>query len=149
MFAVILYIACCEFAGPINRQAQRFHLLTHVRDIRVCPILWVPANRHRGVLRRHTKRVPAHRVQNVVTCAHLIARDHVAHSVVAHVAHVDATRRVGEHLQNVIFRLGWIALCLEGIRKGPCLLPFRFDGGGVIALHSNVLFARLAPLKYC
>jgi hypothetical protein len=57
----------------------------------------------RGVLRRHAEGVPAHRVQHGVAARAHEAGDHVAHGVVAHVAHVDAPRGVGEHLEDVVF----------------------------------------------
>jgi uncharacterized pyridoxal phosphate-containing UPF0001 family protein len=57
---------------------------------------------HRGVLGRHAEGVPAHRVQHVEAAGALVARDDVAHRVVAHVAHVDAPRRIGEHFEHVV-----------------------------------------------
>ena len=59
---------------------------------------------HGGVLGRHAEGVPAHRMQHVEALGALVPRDHVAHGVVAHVAHMDAPRRIGEHLQDVVFR---------------------------------------------
>ena len=69
---------------------------------------------HRGVLGRQAERVPAHRMQHVEALRALVARDHVAERVVAHVAHVDAARRIGEHLEHVVFGPGRIVRRREG-----------------------------------
>ena len=43
-------------------------------------------------------------MQHVEALRALVARDHVAHRVVAHMAHMDAARRIGKHLEHVVFR---------------------------------------------
>ena len=48
---------------------------------------------------------------------------HVAHRVVADVAHVDAPRRIGEHLQHVGLGLGARAVGDEAALLVPPLLP--------------------------
>ena len=135
LLAVVFGIAGGELAAPVDGQAQRFHLRAHVRDVLIGPVLGVAANRHRGVFGRHAESVPAHRVQHVEALGHLVARDHVAHRVVAHMPHVDASRRIGEHFQHVIFRLGRLAARHGAEQAGavPGCLPFRFDLGGIIA----------------
>ena len=82
---------------------------------------------HCGVFGGHAKGIPAHRVQNIVPCGQFITRDYVAHGVVAHVAHMDATGRVGEHFQHIVFRLGFVALGFEHLGLVPGGLPFCFD----------------------
>ena len=98
LLAIVLWIAGCEFTGPIDGQAQRLHLSTHVGDIVVGPCFGVTTNCHRSVFRRHAECIPTHWVQDVVTGADLIPRDYVAHGVVAHVTHVDASRWIWKHL---------------------------------------------------
>ena len=63
----------------------------------------------------------------------------VAHGVVAHVAHVDAPRRVREHLQHVIFRPRVVVFGREDAALGPDLLPAGLGLAGVVAL----VFARI------
>ncbi len=145
LLAVVFGIAGCELTAPVDRQAKRFHLAAHVGDVLVCPILGVAARCHRGVFRGHTKCVPAHWVQDVVTRRHFETRYHVAHGVVPHVTHMDAARRVGEHLEHVVFRLCLIAFCGEYASLFPGGLPFLFDISGGIAGHRSVLWDMETP----
>ncbi len=88
-----------------------------------------------GVLRRQAERVPAHRMQDVEALGALIAGDDIAHRIVAHMAHMDAPRRIREHLQDVIFRAGFIDRGDEAIPGGPSRLPFAFCFQEIISRH--------------
>ena len=72
---------------------MRLELAAHGGDVVVGPGAGMDLLVHRRVLGRQAEGVPAHRVQHVEAARPLVARDHVAHRVVAHVAHVDAPRR--------------------------------------------------------
>ena len=135
LLAIVFGITGGKFAGPINRQAQRLHLAAHVVDVAVGPILWVSANGHRSVFGRHPECIPTHRVQHIVPCRDLIAGDHIAHGVIADVAHVDAPRGIREHLKHIILRLVSGADRLEHFVFFPGLLPAGFDLGGGISGH--------------
>ena len=135
LLAIIFGIAGGEFAGPVDRQAQRLHLAAHVLDVVIGPVARVAADRHRGVFRRHPEGVPAHRVQYIVPCGHLVARHHVAQRVIAHMAHVDAARRIGEHFQHIILGAAFVALGLEYSGLVPGILPAGFKIGGGITGH--------------
>ena len=58
---------------------------------------------------------------------------HVAQRVVAHVAHVHAPRRVGEHLELVALGLLALVLGAEGAALLPHLLPVLLAHGRVVA----------------
>src|SRR5262245_51030812 len=90
----------------------------------------------RGVLRRQAEGIPAHGMQHVVALGTHVARDHIAHGVVAHVAHVDAPRRVWEHLKNVVFRPGVVLGGLEDAALLPLRLPM------LLAFRRVVKFGR-------
>mmetsp|Transcript_116 Transcript_116/g.338 ORF Transcript_116/g.338 Transcript_116/m.338 type:complete len:447 (-) Transcript_116:3095-4435(-) len=137
LLAVIFRVTGGKFARPVDGQAQRLHLAAHVGDIVVCPGLGVTANGHGGVFGRHAEGVPAHGVQHVVTGRHLIARNHVAHGVVAHMTHVDAARRVGEHLKHIILGLVIAASGAKDARLVPSGLPAGFDFGGCVGGHGE------------
>ena len=130
LLAVILRVAGGEFARPVDRQAHRPELLAHGLDIGVGPVLGMAAAGHRGVLGGHAEGVPAHRVQHVVPGRQLVARHDVAHRVVADMAHVDAPRGVGEHLQHVVFRAALVPAGAKDAGLAPGLLPARLDLGG-------------------
>ena len=60
------------------------------------------------VLGGKAERVPAERVQDVVSPHHAVSRKRVADAVVAEVAHMDVARRIGEHLEDVVFAF-WLS----------------------------------------
>ena len=127
LLAVVFGVTGRKFAGPVEREPERHHLCLHVCDVLVGPFAGVDFAFHRCVFGRQTKGIPAHRVQYVVPRCHLIPRDHVAHCIVAHVAHVDAPRRIGEHFQHVILGFIGAAIGFEQAGFGPSLLPFAFN----------------------
>src|SRR6266702_113613 len=73
----------------------------------------------------------------------LVAGHHVAHGVVAHVPHMDAPGRVGEHLQHVVF--GTYARGIVRGREDPALvpdfLPARLGVAGVVAFGGHGMAA--------
>ena len=82
------------------------------------------------VLGRKPEGIPSHRMQHVVAVHPHVAGQGVADGVVAHVPHVERTRRIGQHLQDVVLLLARVQT-LGGIEVGivvPALGPFLFDG---------------------
>ena len=126
LLPIIFRIAGGKFARPVDRQAKRLHLRAHIGDIAIGPIFGVAAYCHRGVFSRHSKRIPAHRVQHIMPGADFMAGNHIAHCVIAHMAHMDPPRRIGKHLKHVIFWFALIACGREDASVFPALLPFRF-----------------------
>src|SRR5690606_35074841 len=86
--AVVVGLAGGDFARPVHGQAQRLELGLHVLDVLVGPLGRRHLVLHRGVFRRHAEGVPAHGLQHVLAQHALVAGNHVADGVVAHVAHV-------------------------------------------------------------
>ena len=72
-------------------------------------------------------------MKNVEAARAPIARHHVAHGVVAHMAHMDAPRRIGEHLEHVIFRARIVVLGLEDLRVRPGFPPFGLGFAHVVS----------------
>ena len=134
---VVARVAGRDLARPVERQPHGLELLLHRSDVVVGPALGMDAALERSVLGRKPERVPAHRVQHVEAHGALVAGDHVAHRVVAHVAHVDAPRRIGEHLQHVVFRARVVVAGLEDVPLVPDLLPANFRFAGVVALGTH------------
>ena len=86
--AVVVRLAGGDFTGPIDGQAQALELGLHVVDVLVGPLGRGDVVLHRGVFRRHAEGVPTHGLQDVLAEHALVAGNHVADGVVAHVAHV-------------------------------------------------------------
>src|SRR4029077_18446221 len=74
-----------------------------------------------------------HRVEDVEPARAPIARHHVAHGVVAHMAHVDAPRWIGEHLEHIVFRARIVVFRLEDLRIRPGFSPFGFGFAHVVS----------------
>ncbi|OPZ59574.1 MAG: hypothetical protein BWY87_00937 [Deltaproteobacteria bacterium ADurb.Bin510] len=121
--AVVFGVAGGDLAVPVVAQAQALELDLHVLDVLVGPLAGVHVAGDGGVFGRHAEGVEAHGMQHVETLHALVARHDVADGVVAHVAHVDAARGVGEHLQQVVFGLGGVFGDLEKLVALPGLLP--------------------------
>ena len=131
---VVARIAGGELAAPVERQAHRLELRLHRGDVGVGPGLGMDLLLDRGILGRQAEGVPAHRMQHVEALGALVARDHVALGVVAHVTHVDASRWIGKHLEHVVFRPALIHDGAKGLASVPDLLPLGFGLAEVIAL---------------
>ena len=101
--AVVVGLAGGEFARPVDGETERFQLGFHVVDVAVRPGGGRDLVVHRRIFRRHAEGVPAHRLQHVFAAHPLVAGDDVADGVVAHVPHVQAAGRIGEHRQAVEF----------------------------------------------
>ncbi len=101
---VVLGRAGGQFALPVEGEAQRAQLLLHVGDVVVGPLRRRHAVGHRRILGGQAESVPAHRLEHVES-AHLVETgEHVADGIVAHVAHVQLARGIGQHRQAVVFR---------------------------------------------
>jgi len=81
---------------------------------------------HRGVFGGHSECIPPQRMEHRVAGHRLVAREHVAHRVVADVADVDAPRWIGKHLEHIGFRARIARRrCDERAALVPDLLPVR------------------------
>ncbi len=131
---VVARVAGRDLARPVERQPYRLELRLHGLDVLVGPRPRRDPALHGGVLGRQAEGVPAHRMQHVEAHGALGARHHVAHRVVAHVPHVDAPRRIGEHLQHVVFRPRVVVSRGEDFARVPDFLPAGLGLAGVVAV---------------
>ncbi len=129
---IVIHVTGGELAAPVERQTERLQLIAHHRDVLIGPLLGVHLVLHRRVFRRHAERVPAHRVQHIVAPGALVARDHIAHRVIARVADVNAPGRIGEHLEHIVFRPPVIIAGLEQLCLVPGFLPAGFCDTGIV-----------------
>ena len=146
---VVFRVARRDLAGPVIGKAHALQLLAHRGDVFRGPHRGMDAAGDRRVLGRQAERVPPHRVQHVVALRPAVARDEIAHRVVAHVADMQLPRRVGKHLQHVIFRPGRIVPRLEGAAFAPALLPLRFALAEIVARHAVSRGGTSGAPAYC
>ncbi len=137
-------IAGRDLAAPVQRQAHRLELPLHGGDVLVGPGARMDLVGHGRVFGRHAEGVPAHGVKHVEPAGALVARHHVPHGVVAHMAHVDAPGGVREHLEHVVFCARVVVAGCEHAPLVPYALPAGFRCAGVISLdtHDNCLLLR-------
>ena len=125
-----------HLAPPVVGQPHGLELPAHDGDVVPGPLRRVRALGHGGVLGGHPEGVPAHRVQDIETARAFVAGDDVADGVDAHMAHMDAPRRVGEHLQDVVFRPVAPVVGSEAALGFPRRLPPGLGPSGVVARRS-------------
>ena len=136
--AIVLRRAGRQFTLPVDGETQRLELLFHVRDVVVGPFCRRHVVGHRGVFGGQAESVPSHRLQDIEAAHAVIAGEHVADGVVAHMAHVQLARRIREHGQAVILRFARNIDRAEGLLVLPLFLQLLFDAGGLILrLHEE------------
>jgi hypothetical protein len=148
---VILRVAGRDLAAPVEGEPHRLELRLHGLDVLLGPGERADLALDGGVLGRQPECVPAHGMQHVEAPRPLVARHHVAHRVIAHMAHMDAPRRIGEHLQDVVFRPRILVAGREDLPLVPEFLPTRLRFAGVVALggHRIAVIERLwSGIKY-
>ena len=132
--AVVLRATGGDLALPVVAEAEALQLVLHVVDVLVGPLRRRHLVLDGGIFRRQAECVPAHGLQHVLALHALVAADHVADGVVAHVAHVQAAARVGEHRQAIELFLARLFAGLERLRLLPVLLGLLFYLFGTIVI---------------
>ena len=136
--AVVIGLAGSEFARPVNGKTERFQLVFHVVDVAVGPGGGRDLVVHRRVFRRHAEGVPAHRLQHVFAAHPMVAGDDITDGVVAHVPHVQAAGRIGEHRQAIEFFARGVDHGAESLVFFPGFLNGGFEGLWLILrLHED------------
>ncbi len=138
LMLVIGRIAGRDFTVPIERKPHAFKLRAHGCYIGVSPCRRMGFVGHGCIFCWHAERVPTHRMQDIETACALIARYHVTHGVIAHMAHMNAARWIGKHFKDVVF---WSRIVVFRTKKFFCvpdLLPFPLSFAGVVTLGSHV-----------
>ena len=121
---VIFRLTGGELPTPVEGEAQTLQLRLHVGDVGARPFAGMNLLFHRGVFGGHTEGIPPHRVQHLIPAHSAKPRQHVAHSVVADMADVDAPGWIREHLQHIRARLAARVVGTEALLLVPDVLPF-------------------------
>ena len=134
LMPVIFRVASGELACPVERKSDPLQLRFHRLDIGAGPVAGMNLLLHRSIFSRHSESIPAHRMQHFKPAHRLIARQHIAHRVIADMAHMDAPAGIGEHFQHIAL--------------GLCAIAIGCETGGIVphALPARVGLARLEAL---
>ncbi len=124
-----------ELTVPVIGQAEQAQLVAHDADVLERPVAWVHLVGQGGILGRQAEGVPAHRVQHVEAFGAPVAGDDVADGVVAGMADMEPSRRIGEHLQDVVFRPCRVLDGAEGAALVPDALPPGFGFPEIVSRH--------------
>ena len=135
-----------DLARPVIGQTQRLQLGAHGRDVLISPVGGMDLVGDGGVFRRQAEGVPAHGMQHVEAARPLVAGDHVADRVVAGVADMEASRRVREHLQHVVFGTAGVLGRDEATALVPDRLPLSFGFLGIVPRHQTFLTTPRMPI---
>ncbi len=136
--AVVVRLAGGDFTRPVDGQTQRLELGLHVVDVGVGPRGRRHLVLHGGVFGRQAEGIPAHGLQHVLALHALVARDHVADGVVAHMAHVQLAGRIGEHRQAVELLAAVVFAGGEAAARFPLALGGGFDVlGGILFVQGR------------
>ena len=122
--AVVIGTAGLNLSVPIIRKTH-FPLLTlHVVNIREGPIGRADIILYGSIFCRHTESIKTHRVNNIETGHCLITSQYITYGIIAYMSHMEISRRIREHLQNIVllFILGHLSLI--DIAVSPLGLPF-------------------------
>ena len=134
--AVVFGVAGRDLARPVIGEPHPLQLPAHRRDVLGRPFGRMDVAGDRGVLGRQSERVPTHRVQHVVALGAAVARDEVAHRVVAHVPDMQFAGGIREHFEDIVFwaRLVLVRLEYPALTPGPLPLDLVFTE--VVARHA-------------
>ena len=138
LMLVVTRIAGRELSAPVDGQSHRFELFAHRGDVAVGPLERVDALIAGGIFGGQAECIPTHRMQHVEALRAAKTRDDVAHRVVAHMPDVNASGRIGEHLEHVAFGPPRIGARDKALAGGPDRLPVNFGFLGVVARHPRL-----------
>ena len=110
---IIFGVAGGNFPVPVIGEAKLTQLSAHVIDVVVCPAGRMGVVFDGCVFCRESERVPAHGVQNIKTTETFIACNHIAYGIVAYMAHVNASGRIGKHFQDIVFF--FVTVCTDPV----------------------------------
>jgi len=115
-------------------------LATEVVDVVAGRLPWVLAGLDGVLLGGQAEGVPAHRVQHRVPLQTTIPSHDIRGGVALHMSDVQAgPGGIGEHVQDVVGRVGILGVDLEGLVLLPVVLPLLFDLFVAILGHIGVV----------
>src|SRR5580704_8232652 len=131
--AVIIGVTGGNLAAPVVAESKALQHAAKFSYVRVCPLARMNAILDGRIFRGQSERIPSHRVQDVESAHAFEARHSITDRVVAHVAHVQGSGGIGQHLEEIVF--GARGIAIDGVKRAlllPHFLPFCFDALRVV-----------------
>ena len=125
--SVIINIARRDFPAPVVAEPKAHELLFHLLYVGPSPGRGMYGVLYGRVFSGQPEGVPADGMENVKSPCPFESGDHVSDRIIPHVSHVDSSRWVGEHLENVVLFPGGLLGDLVGIFFRPEILPLFLD----------------------
>ncbi len=121
---VIVRIRGTELTVPVERETDAVQLAAITRHILVGGFLRMLAGLDGVLLRREAEGVITHRMQDVEALQALVTGEDIAGNVAQRMSYMQArSRRIREHVQDIVFGLPAVRFRPEGLVGGPPLLP--------------------------
>ena len=137
---IIGRIRGAHFAVPVVTESDLVHLLAVAVDVLLGSYSRVSARLNGILLRGKTVGIVTHRVQHIKAFQAFVTGVDVRGDIAQRVTHMQScTGRIGEHVQNIEFRLIMVNINLIHFLVAPVLLPFFLDLGKII-IHRMCVF---------
>ena len=140
---VIFRVAGTHLAIPVETETDLVELFAVTRDVALGRDGRMLARLDRVLLGRQPEGIVSHRVQHVETLQPLVARIDVRSDVAERMSDVQTRpRRIGEHVQYVVFRARGVFLHPVSSALGPAFLPFLLNFPEVV-FHRSLVYCCL------
>ena len=133
--AIVLGVARHNGAVPIVGKAHALEAGLLGFDVGIRPFGRMAMVLDGSIFCRQAEGVPTHGMQNVEALHAIVASNNVANRIVAGVAHVNVTRGIREHFQDVLLGTPVFFMHLVDAAFFPSRLPTRLDLEGIVFLH--------------
>ncbi len=136
--AVVVGMGSIDLPLPVVADPQLLLLLFHLSDILLRPNRGADPVFDGGVFSGQAEGIPAHGVNNIVAPHAQEAGQDIPNGVDAHMSHMQLSRRVGKHLQNIVLGPGGVPFRPELHLLLPAPLPLLFYLPGLVAIHACI-----------
>ena len=121
------------FPVPVIAQAHGVQLAIHIGNI-----FFGPLGRRRlvfdsRIFSRQAKGIPTNGMQYIIPMHGLKPCNDITDRIVAHMPHVQVSRRIRKHFQTIVFWFAFVFCHFIYFFFSPFFLPFAFDTGKIIA----------------
>ena len=122
---VIIRVAGTHLTVPIERKPDSVELLAVTCQVYLGGYGRMSTGLYGILLGRQPISIVAHRVQNVKTFQSFIPRKYIRCNIAKRMSDMQSgSRRIWEHIENIIFRFPFNYFCFEHFFRSPLFLPF-------------------------
>ena len=135
---VVVRLEGTDFAIPVVGDSHALERRLAGLDVLQRPVPRMQLVLDGRVFSGQTECIPPERMEDVISPHHAISRKGIANTVVTEVTHMNVARRVGEHLEDVVFAVRCRGRGVESCRLPPTL-PLGLNRLGVVFHRMKIL----------